>query len=136
MEGSAAKSTGSGRWHVCRRRFRPRQRPARQGACDACIAHLRTARQRPLKTGRRPLPGAKDRWRKYGRVCCTRPLTKSSDDVPGGRLRRGLADVTVQLAGMLDLVVAGTAEPALTFYLLWLSMSSSRCAMPIRLQGK
>lgn len=124
----AAKSTTSGRWHVCRRRFRPRQRPASQGACNACIAHLHTARQR--------LAGSPQNWAslagaigpvekivKYCCIWCTLALlqqarTKGPDDVGGGGgCCCCVADVTIQLAAMLDLCWWRELRGRLTFYL-------------------
>lgn len=125
----AAKSTGSGRWHVCRRRFRPRQRPARQGACDACIAHLHTARQRrPPKLGVVPC-----RARRTGGENTAASAAPGPDKEPRRRtrrrLRRGLADATIQLAGGYDLLVAGTAERRLSPFICFGLMSSSSCAI-------
>jgi hypothetical protein len=98
----AAKSTGSGRWHVCRRRFRPRQRPARQGACDACIAHLHTARQRRPQNLASSLAGREGPVEKILPRLLHQVRTKSPDGVPGGgcvavsRMRR-----SNWLAGMI-----------------------------------
>jgi hypothetical protein len=123
----AAKSTASGRWHVCRRRFRPRQRPARQGACHACLAH--TARQRHPKNWF-AVPGRR-----------TGGLLRL---VSGDRwwLRRGCDGPIGGYAGSVDYWWRELHSPAPRlrlahfFFICFGLMSSSSCAMPIRLQGK